>query len=481
MSKPTRMPYFNQAGGKEQMVLAEGYLPTDKIFKIDRYLRYFGMLSQSIEDYLQGNIRGKMKRPTKRMYGFSVLVLMTIVFARNMLLAFVDDPEIRNILGEAVSARPAKQFTMALTLWSIYSFLLSRLFYRAEKNRWNSWLSPFAVFKGFIPPSIMGLDTGMTDHWFAKTKKTLAQMALFTNIRAVLGSMMFSWVAYARFRSNSVSQSYTILWAVILTVWVYYCSAYAYIAYGHFISLAYYFRMRYHKVNEDIESIIAPDNRMKPNERCTTLQHVLNEHNELCIKIKQYNIFWAKYLMYTYFMFVAVICYTTFQAFFTYNRTLVRAVMFSLTLEAAYLITKVSVGASRMANEAHASYARLIRVTFDKYPVELQIQASFQTPLKLLLRMFIQRLSGPTIGFYCLDLFEITYSTYASIIAALGQNFLLIVDFVRSYAELKEEQQASDLSLPEVFDVITNSTFDLNPLSLTSGALRGASPETISG
>ncbi|CAG2161527.1 unnamed protein product [Oppiella nova] len=446
MSKPTRMPYFNQAGGKEQVVLAEGYLPTDKIFKIDRYLRYFGMLSQSIEDYLQGNIRGKLKRPTKRLYGLAVLSLMTIVFSRNMILAFVDDPDVRNVLGEAAPGRPAKQFTMALTLWSIYSFLISRLFYRAEKFRWNSWLSPFAVFKGFIPPSIMGLDTEMTDHWFAKTKKVLAQMALFTNIRAALGSMMMAWVAYARLRSNSVSQPFALLWATILIVWVYYCTAYAYIGYGHFISLAYYFRMRFHKVNEDIESIIAPDNRMKPNERCATLHHVLNEHNELCIKIKQYNVFWAKYLMYTYFMFVAIICYSTFQAFFTYNRTLVRAVMFSLALESAYLITKVSIAASRMANE---------------------------------LRMFIQRLSGPTIGFYCLDLFEITYSTYASIIAALGQNFLLIVDFVRSYAELKEEQSQSDLDIPQVFDVITNSTFDLNPLSLTSGSLQGALPETL--
>ena len=79
--------------------------------------------------------------------------------------------------------------------------------------------------------------------------------------------------------------------------------------------------------------------------------------------------------------------------------------MFTVTLEAAYILTKVSVSAARLASEAHCSYGRLIRVTFDKYPVELQIQ----------LRMFIQRLSGPTIGFYCLDLFEITYPTYASV------------------------------------------------------------------
>jgi len=279
------MPYFNQAGGKEQIVLAEGYLPTDKIFKIDRYLRYFGFLSQSIEDYLQGNVRGKLKKPTKRMYGFIITVLMFIVFGRNILLAFNDDPHIRNILGEAVAARPAKQLTMSMTLWSFYVALLSRLYYRGEKLRYMSWLSPFAVFKGFIPPSIMGLDTEMTDHWFATTKKTLAKMVLITNVRGVVGSMMFSWIAYSRWNSKSVGDVPNIIWTILLTVWIYYASALAYITYGHFISLSYYFRMRFKKVNDDIESIIAPDNRMKPNERCSTLHHVLIEHNELCMKI----------------------------------------------------------------------------------------------------------------------------------------------------------------------------------------------------
>ena len=99
--------------------------------------------------------------------------------------------------------------------------------------------------------------------------------------------MMMAWVAYVRFRTQSVEQSYVIFWTVILTVWVYFCSSLTYISFGHFYSLAYYFRMRFRKVNNDIESIIAPDNRMKPNERCATLHHVLNEHNELCIQIKR--------------------------------------------------------------------------------------------------------------------------------------------------------------------------------------------------
>ncbi|KPM04507.1 hypothetical protein QR98_0029560 [Sarcoptes scabiei] len=155
--------------------------------------------------------------------------------------------------------------------------------------------------------------------------------------------------------------------------------------------------------------------------------------------------------MQTYFLFIAIICYTTFQTFFTYNNTTVRLFMFSTTVVTGLILTKVSIAASRLTNEAHLSYGRLIRVTFNKYPVELQIQ----------LRMFIQRLSGPTIGFYCLDIFEITYSTYASIIAALGQNFLLVIDFVQSYAQLKEEHYtSSELDISDVF----NATFSLNTL-----------------
>ena len=105
--------------------------------------------------------------------------------------------------------------------------------------------------------------------------------------------------------------------------------------------------------------------------------------------------------------------------------------------------------------------------------------------------MFIQRTSGPTIGFYCLDVFEITYTTYASvsvpiqsdrgrekaliwkercdymgnlsssiqrqILAALGQNFLLIVDFVRSYAEVGREYAELDLTQ---IDLLTESMFN---------------------
>ncbi|CAG2101898.1 unnamed protein product, partial [Medioppia subpectinata] len=168
--------------------------------------------------------------------------------------------------------------------------------------------------------------------------------------------------------------------------------------------------------------------------------------------------------MSSYFFLVAQMCFTLFQALFTTNPVLVRIVMFVIACECAYFLTTISISASLLSNTkinedmAHASYSRLIRVTFDKYPVELQIQ----------LRMFIQRLSGPTIGFYCLDLFEITYTTYASIVAALGQNFLLIVDFVRSYAEVGREDDNIEYAFSQLTDAVFNTT--LSAISLVGFA-----------
>ena len=63
--------------------------------------------------------------------------------------------------------------------------------------------------------------------------------------------------------------------------------------------------------------------------------------------------------MYSYFLFIAVICFTTFQAFFTYNTATVRTIMFMVTLEGAYILTKVSIAAARLATEVRSCFQSL--------------------------------------------------------------------------------------------------------------------------
>lgn len=376
--------YGQSVGGKDKIILAEGYLPTNKIFKIDQYLRMFGFLSQNIDEYLQGNVRGKIKNPSKRMYSFLVVALLSFVCFRNIILVFTENITLRKLLGEPQSGRPADQILMSMTIWSIYLALLSRLFYFGEKKQLLSWLTPFAVFKGLISPSSIGLDVGMTDEWFRKTKKMLNKSILLTNLQALLCMSMFCVMAYRRHHTHSVPSSSSIFWTIILCLWTYFGSALIFVSYSYFYTLATYFRLRFRKVNNDIETIISPETRLKPNERCAMLYHILCEHNKICVEIhgkylflmffflhifyifnhfiykiiffykyKDYNRFWSKYIMQTYFLFVAIICYTSFQAFFTYNTNTVRTVMFAMTLEACYLLTRVSIAASRIANEVN--------------------------------------------------------------------------------------------------------------------------------
>lgn len=101
-------------------------------------------------------------------------------------------------------------------------------------------------------------------------------------------------------------------------------------------------------MNEDIEIII--NKRLKANERVALLHHILVEHNSLCLKVSEYNKFWSSHLMSTYFFLVAVICFSSFQAFFTANLVIVRLYMFGVSILAGYVITRVSVSAAIMSN-----------------------------------------------------------------------------------------------------------------------------------
>lgn len=90
---------------------------------------------------------------------------------------------------------------------------------------------------------------------------------------------------------------------------------------------------------------------MKANERVALLHHILIEHNSLCLKVSEYNKFWSSHLMATYFFLVAIVCFCSFQAFFTANLMVVRMFMFFTALLAGFIITRISASASVMSNK----------------------------------------------------------------------------------------------------------------------------------
>ncbi|XP_054157217.1 uncharacterized protein LOC128955570 [Oppia nitens] len=432
------------------------YLASDKVLDIIGYFNYSSIISHGLDDYFHGIIRGKLERTSTLSYDTLLTTFAWIIFIRNIGLAFIEDLEWRTLLGETERIRPERQLIMVCTIWSIYYTIVFKVYDSSTKSKYFTWLSPFQVLRGQSATKAYGLSTKMAEDWHKYTINKWRRYMLVTMIRALAGIGFILWVCTERWKfSSQFFNIMQVFWSALMILWMFITTNMLYVTYIYFNSLCYYFKIRYEKINYDIETIIVDASRMKSSDRSALLYHILVEHNELCIKIFDYNRFWAKWLMSTYFFMGAQLCFTLFQALFTTNPLLVRVLMFVLASESAYILTTISVNAAILSNAAHQSYTRLIRVTFDKYPVELQIQ----------LRMFIQRLSGPTIGFYCLDLFEITYTTYASIVAALGQNFLLIVDFVRSYAEVGKEDDSLEYAFSQFTETVYNTT--LTAMSLT--------------
>ncbi|UXI20951.1 BLTX81 protein [Sarcoptes scabiei] len=410
------------------------FLNSDHIRSVSVYFKFSSVLSNAIKNYFEDYGLGKLGSSNGFDSDHRSLYFAYLFCTRNILLTFIDNREVRTWLGEVESIRPHRQMLMVSTIWSIYLVAVLRNF-RPNSHRNLSWLEPFRVLRGESMPKSFGLNKQMLLSWYCYT---LLLWRFYLGVGVVV-FLTFSFqnifITYdhhwyddddndALPHSNNLKANVLrILWTIIQTFWLLLLCAHIYISSAYFNCLCYYFRIRYEKVNQDIGSLI--DRRLKANDRIALIQNILVEHNSLCLKVFEYNKFWASYLMSTYFLLVSVICFSTFQAFFTDNIVSVRIFMSLVAMIAGLIITRISMSAAVMSNKAHEPYGKLIRITFEKYPVELQIQ----------LRMFIQRTSGPTIGFYCLDVFEITYTTYASILAALGQNFLLIVDFVRSCNE----------------------------------------------
>lgn len=142
--------------------------------------------------------------------------------------------------------------------------------------------------------------------------------------------------------------------------------------------LCYYFKIRLKKLNQDIDRLIDQYNPLESKDRHSLLYNVLHEHNHICSKIDEYNVFWSRYVMYSYFAIPLVCLYTLYQVVFVNHTSQAIFVMSLLAWEAFIIFTKASVSASKIAHIAHSPYYKLIRCTFNEYPIDLRLQVTIQ-------------------------------------------------------------------------------------------------------
>lgn len=363
------------------MVLAHGELPRDQICKIDRYLRVYGLIPKPVEYYNERNKSpGMMQRPVAENTGGKVTTwLMWVIFVRQVVLCYFDHDPTRLVLGDGQhGVKPYEQINTLMMLYAVWGGLLWQLYTDANENRLLGWLRPYLVFKGFVSPPQEGLHGAMVLKWFRHTRKIIGKMFLFGNFRSIAVSVLYAYLAYYQVEVGRVGYTNALCWGVALTVWNFMGSGAIYVTYGYYESMCYYFLLRFEKVNGDIETLLSFESRLKGQDRIGLMTQILREHNELCSRIQAYNKFWGKFLMYSYFTGIPICLFSLYQALFAGHSWFVCGFFFAGFLESTILLTRISMAASQFSEAAHWSYKRLIPVTFEKYPIDVQIQVKAQ-------------------------------------------------------------------------------------------------------
>ena len=155
----------------------------------------------------------------------------------------------------------------------------------------------------------------------------------------------------------------------------------------------------------------------------TVLMKAMVEHNYISKLTADLNQFFKYVVFIIYYMstpstelFIYII--TDKETVFTVKIILTIAVLNSIL--AIFLITLMSSSISFAAKKSHSKmYKFLIENNF-----------KFTVREKLKVQSFIEKLSGPDIGFYCLDWFPLNYFEFYIFCANCVKNYFLILNFV---------------------------------------------------
>lgn len=313
-----------------------------------------------------------------RIYLFTVRMFLLLIFVRGVILVFNEHDVVSMYLGHKSENDAWKHITMVLLFWALFSMLVSNCCYNANfANKFEfSWLEPFQVnfvfffvheqfcyflftflfsmnqvLKGLKAPNELGLNSTMMTKLVRRAKIIYFLSWVFVVVRTVVGVAIFVYLYNHKLIYEIQYQPIGMIWLVILSIWNFYNSGTIYMLAAYYDILCYYFRLRFEKVNSDIDVVVSPLIQMTSKERHALMFSILQEHNFLCKKLDEYNRFWSKYVMYTYFIAPLICIYTLYQTLFVSHSYKGAFVLFIMAWEAFVMFTKTSVSSAKMSNE----------------------------------------------------------------------------------------------------------------------------------
>ncbi len=224
-----------------------------------------------------------------------------------------------------------------------------------------------------------------------KITKYINNIAWFISI-STISSLYYVNYKYSYFTT------YGFFWIINHIIWFFYMIGIPGTNFNYFQIICYYLVVRLEAVNNlfvDLASRIA---YRKKNWRSNIAKISFAEHDRICIKIRDYNKFWKKFIFSTFITCIPLYNFILYQLIFIPMNLFAFIIMFSLFFYLLYTLFIVGFSAALVRATVQEPYNKLNSINF----------FSLSIPRRIELQLIIERISGSLIGFSFLNLFYIT-------------------------------------------------------------------------
>ena len=235
---------------------------------------------------------------------------------------------------------------------------------------------------------------------------------LFHAISILVSYLFASCTIYAYFDPNTgYSLIITIFWSFMSILW-----AISFYSFTPILMCSWYFstlflKYKFNEINESIEMSVRTGNT-------NLLMHSIYSHNSVAKLTKYLNKFFSFFIFIMYYIGTPggeLICYISHEKSTILTMRCVAAFVFGGGISMMIVMTLLS---ANVIHSAHKSYPLLYTFLIEN---KLNLRDS------LTIQSFIECLSGPDIGFYCLNMFPMNSYEFYEFVSISVSNYFLIM------------------------------------------------------
>lgn len=291
-----------------------------------------------------------------------------------------------------------KQFMFLIPIFAVNTNAICQcLMFLIFNSKNFCWLELFASLQGFITPSKVNI-------WNSKSLRSIyfqAKSIHFFNktITYLIWFCLIAATTALYYNNNELDDFlyYVLPWLLNHFIWFYFLLSIPLNNLSYLETVSYYLVIRLEEVNKLLLEQLSYK-RKKSFWRNKINDLIFKEHNTICLQISNYNKFWKKFIFSNYLSFFVLFNLTLYHIIFTSMNLGSFVILLLILLYSLYTLFIMTVAVALISNTAHQPYHKLNSIGIHSFPVSIGMN----------LQKIIERLSGPIIGFTCLNLFTVT-------------------------------------------------------------------------